>query len=136
MSTRLSIGDLLEQARDSVRCTTCLIDLRHSQSQCQAQAIDIAMYGHQGRLATFWCRTHAVDPVFMAGVPVEAHSNAPIPLTATDRTREGERAARCSLTITHPVDDRQGNWCVRARIDARIAGKHRVNDVCSAPESS
>jgi hypothetical protein len=45
-------------------------------------------------------------------------------------------AARCFVTITRAVGDRQAKWCIRAAIGAALTGKQRLNAACSAPESS
>src|SRR5258708_5947686 len=55
--------------------------------------------GHPpARLATSWCETHGIDPVFMRGAGVGARPNVAICLTAPERTRDGERAARHGST--------------------------------------
>src|SRR3981081_3158420 len=50
------------------------------------------------RLTTFRCETHGIDPVFRRGAGVGARPNGAICLTAPERTRDGERAARRGRT--------------------------------------
>src|SRR5216684_6003693 len=49
-------------------------------------------------LATSRCETHGIDPVFMRGAGGGARPNVAICLTAPERTRDGERAARRGST--------------------------------------
>src|SRR6266702_4065980 len=49
-------------------------------------------------LVTSRCETHRIDPVFMRGAGIIARPNVAFYLTAPERTRDGERAARRGST--------------------------------------
>src|SRR5207249_5791467 len=55
-----------------------------------------------------------------------------------DRVSRVARAAnpRRSLTIANYRTDRQGNWRIRTSSDITAPDKHRINRLCSAPESN
>jgi hypothetical protein len=57
-----------------------------------------AREAEEEELATFRCETHGIDPVFMRGAGFGTRPNVAICLTAPERTRDGERAARRGST--------------------------------------